>query len=185
MNLNTISLPWVGKANKRALALDKGEHPFGATFLCLSQAHVRKLAPDSRGTCNCWSTINFWTAGPGTGFRSFFVCCDISPLGEKRKGRGERGAAAAFTKDFFGDKMAQSCHVSWRKKRKLNLPCLDHRFLHAASSIGVWKELYFFLWPLSSQIWLSPLVDDHQSTHLTTLNPDWVGDWFWLVWVCK
>jgi hypothetical protein len=57
--------------------------------------------------------------------------------------------------------------------------------LHAASSIGVWKELYFFLWPLSSQIWLSPLVDDHQSTHLTTLNPDWVGDWFWLVWVCK
>ncbi len=58
---------------------------------------------------------------------------NFSTWQKKERVRGG-GAAATFTKDVLGDKMAQSCHVSWRKKKELNLPCLDHRSLRVAST---------------------------------------------------
>jgi hypothetical protein len=76
------------------------------------------------------------------------------------------------TKFLYGrNKMAQSCHIP--RKKKLKSPYVDHRFLNVATTI--WscmgfqkKNLLFSL--TSSQIWQSPLVEDHLSTHLTKLQ---------------
>jgi hypothetical protein len=48
--------------------------------------------------------------------------------------------------------------------KKLNLPCLDHRFFYGV----FFKIILFSLTP--SQIWLSPLVDDCQFAYITKLN---------------
>ncbi len=104
MSLNTISLPWQAKPIKEHQPWIKENTYLGTIridFLCLSQAHVRKVAPDSRGTQNCWSTINFWTAGPGFGFRFFFYVVEFLHLAKKRKGEG-RGGGCNFYKGCFG-----------------------------------------------------------------------------------
>ncbi len=137
-DLHTISLPWEAKPIKDHQPWIKENTYLGtirSNFLCLSQAHVRKVAPESRGTHNCRSTINFWTAGPGIGFRFFFNVVKFLHLAKTRKGRGG-GGGCDFQKGSFGDKMAQSCHISWRKK-KVEFTVFRPRVLACCQYIGV------------------------------------------------
>jgi hypothetical protein len=83
----------------------------------------------------------------------------FSSLGDPKK-------AATCSKDFFG-KRALIRHIS--RKTKLNSPYLYRRFLYGASKLrGLENCLLFSL--TYSQIWLSHLLDDRQSTYLTNFG---------------
>jgi len=62
----------------------------------------------------------------------------------------------------------QSHHISRGKKGRTR-HYLEHRFLYVANRWPSLKKLLLFSLT-SCQIWLSPLVDDCQSTYLTKLK---------------
>ncbi len=77
------------------------------------------------------------TFGPGIGFKFFFYVVKFLHLAKKRKGGAGEAVAATFMKDFFEIKWPKVAMFQGDKKRKLNLPCLDHRFLRVACTYGV------------------------------------------------
>jgi hypothetical protein len=92
--------------------------------------------------------IQMDTLTPNQGFFGW----QILPLGEKKS------KACKLSKAFSGNKRALSCHISrGRGVEKLNSP------------YGGVNNFFLFSWN-SSQIWLSPLVNDCQSTFLTKLS---------------
>jgi hypothetical protein len=102
----------------------------------------------------------------------------------------KKRGAMTFTKVFL--------RIKWPKvaifpgEKKLNRLHLDHRVLHVTNIyiyIEVWKNPKLGFFPLTySQILLSCLVNDSQSTYLTKLkqktpwqNSKWLSSLVWVV----
>jgi hypothetical protein len=90
----------------------------------------------------------------------------------RKKERKKKGPVTC-TKHAFGKNMTQSHRHIWGEKNLMKLSYLDQRFLHVNLYVYRLGELKFVfeLFSLTfSQIWLSPLVNGCQSTHLTKLK---------------